>query len=1178
MLSLNNVTPEMGEDYYMQEDYYAKEDGPAQACFFGKGCDLLGIKKTFNTKTYLDLINAKSPDGNRLRMIRPKKFDDAGKDSYEFMVSKFLKKLEKEGVKLERADFDNCIKSVIHLNDISVKYKDNQNKILRAISTHPLTKDYDFKTKKKMMSSLMREVCELGALNGSEIKTMPEFYVAFNHETYGPIAHKLIERHFYLKERKKASVKSCEIYYKAFSKYFPEEIKGLHDYRKNEESLKKLQELIQKSPVIGLFNDENIYFETSTTHTQKDEYITQELNKLKITGEFNLESMDKVLSRAEIFYPTKEVGTIKGKLNFNEFCEKYSPKCEQINDELNENIEVDTKLKYHLNIIQSHMLLRHLGEKIDLNDAKIKNLAEDLCVSISQLASRAALDFTFSAPKSLSLRVLINEEKNLLSAHQEAVDFTLKYIEDNYIGTRSGSKEARKFEKTGNMIGCQFHHGASREQDPQIHTHCLVMNTTMDSDGKWKAIHNDGIFNDKMLIGLIYMKKLADLVINQGYEIEPRGDGTFEITGQTKEQIEAFSKRSKQIKDVVELEGLSQDGHGRAKAACIQKKKKEEISREELFKKWVKEKDEHGISFPPANVIKPAIKKIKWKIVIDHLAENDSHWTTKDLFKHSIIHNMDRGSIEDIIKYHEYKSEIAAKNEQGEILFQTNKKTIKMEEDIVNSLKEGKQSSSPIGDPKELLGTISLPKYINKEQLDALKMSLTNKDKYFSWHGVAGSGKSTSLVPLNEFCKKQGIEVTVLATEHNTVNALSEKLKSPGRTLQSFINNPRLNPRKNNLIIIDEAGRISTEMMHKLLSITDKNPNTRILFCGDTRQTGAIKAGNPYKLLLNNYMMNSELTEHLRQKGSILNQDAAELASHTENEEDIQKSVDVLSDFTVSRKTRKSRINQVIKKYLDLSKEDQKETIIITDKNVDRLDITRKLREKKGLHHKETKITTLRQIQISDAQKKLSRSFDLGMIVKFHENDKDMRIGFGDEYEVIKVNRKEGKLTLFNGKREIEIYPKRHENLGLYLKENINIAVGDKLQHTTTTKDLNNRKILTVKYIKNEKIHFNETSKVMNLHQNLHLDYAHVQTTYGVQGDTKKNVIILADSSISKQSWYVAITRCMQNVWVITDSTEKLKKRILRDHSKENVTEKIKETKAKIIQNQEINYERELSR
>ena len=114
---------------------------------------------------------------------------------------------------------------------------------------------------------------------------------------------------------------------------------------------------------------------------------------------------------------------------------------------------------------------------------------------------------------------MIKGDKRLLEAHKKAVKCTLDFIEEEFIGTRSGSKKSRRFEFTNNLTGALFHHGTSRMKDPQLHTHSVIMNTTRDTSDRWKAIHNDDIYKNSVLFGVYYQKKLADLAMELGYEI-----------------------------------------------------------------------------------------------------------------------------------------------------------------------------------------------------------------------------------------------------------------------------------------------------------------------------------------------------------------------------------------------------------------------------------------------------------------------------------------------------------------------------------------------------------------------------------------------------------------------------------------------------------------------------------
>ena len=104
---------------------------------------------------------------------------------------------------------------------------------------------------------------------------------------------------------------------------------------------------------------------------------------------------------------------------------------------------------------------------------------------------RAGTDFTFSAPKSVSLTALVGGDTRLENAHRLAVEKTLKLIEERYAQTRITKNKKVTEVKTGNLVVAQFDHIESRELDPHLHTHALVMNLTQAENGKWYANDNE---------------------------------------------------------------------------------------------------------------------------------------------------------------------------------------------------------------------------------------------------------------------------------------------------------------------------------------------------------------------------------------------------------------------------------------------------------------------------------------------------------------------------------------------------------------------------------------------------------------------------------------------------------------------------------------------------------------
>ena len=71
------------------------------------------------------------------------------------------------------------------------------------------------------------------------------------------------------------------------------------------------------------------------------------------------------------------------------------------------------------------------------------------------------------------------------------------FEEENYIQTRLQKDNNRQAVTTGNMAAALFQHDTSRELDPQLHTHSFLLNFTQRKDGKFRALHNEKLFENK---------------------------------------------------------------------------------------------------------------------------------------------------------------------------------------------------------------------------------------------------------------------------------------------------------------------------------------------------------------------------------------------------------------------------------------------------------------------------------------------------------------------------------------------------------------------------------------------------------------------------------------------------------------------------------------------------------
>ena len=149
---------------------------------------------------------------------------------------------------------------------------------------------------------------------------------------------------------------------------------------------------------------------------------------------------------------------------------------------------------------------------------------------------RAAVDLTLSAPKSVSIQALVFGDSRLVEAHREAVRSTMQYAEEQFAACRVGSRTERRSVTTGKYAIAQFEHDLSRERDPHLHTHSVIINMTP-VEGKVRALHNDELYQHKRMLGTICQNELALRVRELGFDIERSRNGMFEIAGYSREQI-----------------------------------------------------------------------------------------------------------------------------------------------------------------------------------------------------------------------------------------------------------------------------------------------------------------------------------------------------------------------------------------------------------------------------------------------------------------------------------------------------------------------------------------------------------------------------------------------------------------------------------------------------------------
>ncbi|MBE9180235.1 relaxase domain-containing protein [Oculatella sp. LEGE 06141] len=223
---------------------------------------------------------------------------------------------------------------------------------------------------------------------------------------------------------------------------------------------------------------------------------------------------------------------------------------------------------------------------------------------IDPKSHRAGTDYTFSAPKSASIAALIQNDLRVWLAHDHAVETALAVLEQRFSQTRVTRNGIRTFDHTGNIVAATFRHYTNREQEPQLHTHCVVINTTQRQTGQWQSMSNEAVFIHQKLIGQIYQNELAFNLQRIGYEIKPLTNGQFELNRYSQEVKDLYSTRRKDIKaylaDVEKALGRPPSAAQREKAALKTRKTKgKACSLDVLYRGWWKALATHNLSLPP---------------------------------------------------------------------------------------------------------------------------------------------------------------------------------------------------------------------------------------------------------------------------------------------------------------------------------------------------------------------------------------------------------------------------------------------------------------------------------------------------------------------------------------------------------------------------------------------------
>ncbi len=791
--------------------------------------------------------------------------------------------------------------------------------------------------------------------------------------------------------------------------------------------------------------------------------------------------------------------------------------------------------------------------------------------AINPKKHRAATDYTFSAPKSVSIAALIQKDKRVIQAHDTAVKTALEVLENRYAQTRvRRGPGIREKVATGNIISATFRHETSREQDPQLHTHCVVINATQIEDGSWRSFSNEEVLNNQKLLGEIYQNELAHQLRRHGYEIEPNGSGQFEVKGYEQPLLDLFSTRTQQIEQYIERwEEVIKETGGKPLNATQKKQatlatrlRKKSVPREVLLDGWHRAIASGEVTLPatPEAAPKEPTTQAPTAAVegVNHASERESVFKREKAERFALEHHLGEQSFAELQMAMTDAGLLPAKNRY------TTQTAIERELDTIAIMESGQGRVNAISDDSKVWQLLRQELSLTEGQRQAIEMTATTTDQFIAWQGVAGAGKTYSLKLVAQLAREQGYEVTGYAPSAQAANVLSEEANIESNTVARLLHSDRNYDSKdgsqNQVIwIVDEAGLLSAKDAHQLLKKA-QSQNARVILVGDIRQLSAVEAGNPFKSLQSAGIQTAYLEESRRQKT-----DALRAAVVCLNAGEQREGLDRLDKAGMVNEVvdGQERHRCIVNDYMRLSPDARKKTLILSGTNAERLELTADLRAalqaEGNLGADAFTMRSLRSLDRTDAQLKYACAYAEGEVVVPVRDYRRYGLKKKAQYTVISRDIENNQVTVRGSDGSaISFDPSRCADKKTYAVQEIAISPGDQLRWTRNdaTRGVRNGQLVTVEAVDAKgtatlRDASGETITV-DLSGQQYLDYALVSTTYGSQGKTADQVLVAVDRTISKEGLYVAVSRAKQKLSLYTADKEQLFKRAERSSAKEN--------------------------
>ncbi len=484
-------------------------------------------------------------------------------------------------------------------------------------------------------------------------------------------------------------------------------------------------------------------------------------------------------------------------------------------------------------------------------------------------------DVRFSAPKSVSLLYALGSDRTrerIIAVMNEAVKQGIAHLEKEACMVQRG-KKGRHIERGEGLVGMAFRHRMSRSGDPALHVHVVISNLTRAvADGKWLSLASpqgrSPLYPHGKSAGVIFQAALrAGFLREFGLEFDAIKNGYADLKGFSRDVIEAFSTRSREIANWLEKHGVFSVEAAQTAAYRTRDAKDYSVDADERVTEWEAQAEPYGLT--PQGIAKMvdearpreprAVTDADLDAALLNLESTSSHfdrrallWAVADELPEgadltAITTAVDRLLASDrIVCLHEATSPLG-------FSYYTTPRIAEAERGFIDGALAGTDAGVAKVPRKTVEAVLDRHQYLGNDQREMVIRLTTTGEHVVPVAAWPGTGKTTALAAAVEAWNEAGFTVLGCATARTASGSLTDA-GVPATSIRALLYNTKMDKARGIelprgiVIVVDEANMTSTFDLAALRILAAEHGG-KLVVIGDTHQIGAIGPGGAFNHL-----------------------------------------------------------------------------------------------------------------------------------------------------------------------------------------------------------------------------------------------------------------------------------------------------------------------------------------